>query len=206
MDWSTVGALVAQMAPTIGQLLGGFIPFPGGAVLGGMAGKVIAEALGVPATPEAVHEAVTKGDPADVQAKLSAAETKMQAQVEMLKAALADVQDARSTEVKLVQMGSAIAWGPVVISVLVTIGFIGCVMGLMFVKVDFSQTSGQAYLILTGVLSQSFAQVTGYWLGSSAGSVDKSAQIAALAGVHTVAPPPKPATAAAAAKPIAPRR
>jgi hypothetical protein len=206
MDWSAVGSLVGPMAPMIGQLLGGFIPFPGGAILGQMAGKVVAEALGVPPTPEAVQKAIVEGDQTVVADKLSAAETKMQAQVEMLKAGLADVQDARANELKLVQSGSLIAWGPVIISTLVVVGFIGCVMGLMFIKVNLSDTGGQAYLILTGVLSQAFAQVTGYWLGSSAGSVDKSAQIAALAGIRTDTSPSKAVTAAAAAKPIAPHR
>jgi hypothetical protein len=41
MDWSAVGALVAPMAPTIGGLLGGLIPFPGGAILGKVAGQVV---------------------------------------------------------------------------------------------------------------------------------------------------------------------
>lgn len=183
MDWSVIGGLVAQAAPTIGSLLGGLIPFPGGAILGQVAGKVLADALGVPPTPEAVNAAITTGDPAVVQAKLSEAEAKMQAEVDKHKADLADVADARSTNVKLVESGSIIAWGPVIISTLVTLGFIGCVFALMILHIDFSNTSGQAFLILTGVLSQAFAQVTGYWLGSSAGSVDKSAQIAALAGV-----------------------
>jgi hypothetical protein len=187
MDWSALVPLLANSAPTIGGLLGGLIPFPGGAVLGTVDGKVLAEELGVAPTPAAVNAAILAGDPATVQQRLTDAEAKMIGEVEKFKAQLADVQDARATSVKLVQAGSHIAWGPVVISILVTLGFIGCVMGLMFVKVDFSQTSGQAYLILTGVLSQSFAQVTGYWLGSSAGSSDKSAQIAALAGVSAPA-------------------
>lgn len=191
MDWSALIPLVAQAAPTIGGLLGGLIPFPGGAILGQVAGKVLAEALGVPATPEAVNTAITTGDPAVIQAKLSEAEARMQAEVDKHKADLADVADARATNVKLVESGSIIAWGPVIISTLVTLGFIGCVFSLMVLKIDFSNTSGQAFLILTGVLSQAFAQVTGYWLGSSAGSVDKSAQIAALAGVAPVRPPLK---------------
>lgn len=190
MDWSALVPLVASAAPTIGGLLGGLIPFPGGAILGQVAGKVLAEALGVPTTPEAVNTAITTGDPAVIQAKLSEAETKMQAEVERHKADLADTQDARSTNLELVKANSVIAWGPVIISVLVTIGFIGCVFALMILHIDFSNTSGQAFLILTGVLSQAFAQVTGYWLGSSAGSVDKSAQIAALAGVATAGSKP----------------
>lgn len=190
MDWSALVPLVASAAPTIGGLLGGLIPFPGGAILGQVAGKVLAEALGVPATPEAVKGAIDTGDPSIIQAKLSEAESKMQAEVEKHKADLADVADARSTSLEYAKAGSMIAWGPVIISVLVTVGFIGCVFALMILHIDFSNTSGQAFLILTGVLSQAFAQVTGYWLGSSAGSVDKSAQIAALAGVSTAAGKP----------------
>jgi hypothetical protein len=87
-------------APTIGGLLGGLIPFPGGAILGQVAGKVLAEALGVPPTPEAVHAAITTGDPATVSAALAAADAKMNAEVEKFKAQLEDVQDARATTVK----------------------------------------------------------------------------------------------------------
>lgn len=191
MDWSAISSIVATSAPTIGGLLGGLIPFPGGAILGQVAGKVLAEALGVPPTPQAVSTALTTGDPNDIQAKLVAADNKMNAEVEKFKAQLADVQDARATQVKLVQAGSSIQYGSVIVSTLVTVGFIGCIFFLMTLKINFSDTSGQAFLILTGVLSQAFAQVTGYWLGSSAGSVDKSAQIAALAGVSPTRVPTK---------------
>jgi hypothetical protein len=95
MDWSTVGSLVGQAAPTIGGLLGGLIPFPGGAVLGTGCRQGSAEALGVPPTPEAVNAAITNGDPATVNAALAAADAKMNAEVEKFKAQLEDVQDAR---------------------------------------------------------------------------------------------------------------
>ena len=89
MDWSALTPLIANAAPTIGGLLGGLIPFPGGAILGQVAGKVLAEALGVPPTPEAVKNAIETGDQAVVQAKLSEAETRMQTEVEKFKAAAA---------------------------------------------------------------------------------------------------------------------
>jgi hypothetical protein len=124
MDWSQVGSLIAPMAPTIGSILGGFIPVPGGAVLGQVAGKIVAEALGVPPTPEAVNTAVTTGDPAVVSAKLSEAETKMNAEVERFRLSVQDVQDARATTVKLDASGSSIAWGAPVISVVIVVGFL----------------------------------------------------------------------------------
>lgn len=181
MDWRSIAPLVGAAAPTLGQILGGLIPFPGGALLGQVAGSILADALGVPQTPQAVANAIQTRPAEEVQAALSEAEARIAAEVERHKADLADVADARSSNVALVQAGSAIAYGPVVISTLIVLGFVGCVFSLMVLRIDFSQTSGQAFLILTGVLSQAFAQVTGYWLGSSAGSADKSNQLAALA-------------------------
>ncbi len=192
MDWSAIGPLVAQAAPTIGGILGGFIPVPGGAVLGQVAGKVLAEALGVPPTPDAVKTAIEQGDPDVIKAQLANADAAMSAEVEKFKAQLADVADARSTTVELVKAGSPIAWGPVVMSVLIVTGFLGSLYGLMFVKINFTDLAGQAYLILVGILSQAFAQVTSYWLGSSAGSAQKTDQLAALAA--GVVPAVKPLT------------
>lgn len=191
MDWSIVAKLLVPLAPTLGSLVGGLIPIPGGSLLGGELGKwaqtELGKVLGVEPTPEAVGAAIQNADPETIKAQLSASEAQANAEVEKLKAYLADVADARSTTVQLVQAGSAIAWGPVVISVLITGGFIGCIAGLMFARISFSETSGQAYLILTGVLSQAFAQVTSYWLGSSAGSAQKTDQLAALAASAGIA-------------------
>lgn len=187
MDWSAIVPLIAQAAPTIGGLLGGLIPFPGGAILGQVAGKVLAEALGVPPTPEAVSQAISTGDPATIQAKLSEAETRMQTEVERFKAQLADVQDARAQTLNLVNAGSSMAWGAPVVSVLITLGFMGSLMLLMTTKVNYNDVTGQALLLLIGSLSTMQVSVVNYWLGSSAGSADKSAQIAALATVATPA-------------------
>jgi hypothetical protein len=73
MDWTSVGKLIGPMAPTLGGILGGFIPIPGGSMIGEMAGKMVAGALGVDPTPEAVGNAI-QNDPS-AAAKLSAAET-----------------------------------------------------------------------------------------------------------------------------------
>jgi hypothetical protein len=71
--------------------------------------------------------------------------------------------------------------GPVIVSVIVTLGFIASLFALMYVPIDFKVTSGQAFLILIGGLAQAFATVVAYWLGSSASSAVKNATIAALA-------------------------
>jgi hypothetical protein len=179
MDWSAIGGLVGQAAPTIGGLLGGLIPFPGGAILGQVAGKVLAEALGVPPTPEAVSTAITTGDPAVVQAKLTEAEAKMNAEVEKFKAQMEDVQDARATTVKLDAAGSSISWGAPVISVVIVIGFFSVMTLLFIAKTDFTPGTVTLLNVLFGALIPAFGQVCNYWLGSSAGSANKDALIAA---------------------------
>ncbi len=76
MDWRDLaGALAKAGAPIIGAALGG----PLGGMIGGAIGNVLAESLGTEATPAAVNEAITRGDPADVAAKLSAADAQAQA-------------------------------------------------------------------------------------------------------------------------------
>lgn len=181
MDWSTIGGLVAQAAPTIGGLLGGLIPFPGGQILGQVAGKVLAEALGVPPTPEAVGAAITTGDPALVQAKLSEAEARMNAEVEKYKAQLEDVQDARATTVKLDAAGSTIAWGAPVISVVIVFGFFAVMTLLFIVKIDLAPATVTLLNVLFGALIPAFGQVCNYWLGSSAGSANKDSMLFASA-------------------------
>lgn len=179
MDWSAVGALVGPMAPTIGGLLGGLIPFPGGAILGKVAGQVVAEALGVAPTPTAVANAIQTGDPAAIQAAMTEAEIKMKAEVEKHKADLEDVQDARATTVKYVNAGSSLSFGAVVVSIVVLLGF--CVISFLAMKPDLAGVDKSVTLFLLGAWSGFAGSVITFWIGSSAGSADKSAQIAQMA-------------------------
>lgn len=180
MDWSALLPIIGQAAPTIGSLLGGLIPFPGGAILGQVAGKLVGEALGVAPTPEAVSAAIATQDPAMVTAKLSEAEAKMNAEVEKFRIQLADVADARSTTVQYVQAGSPLSWGAVIVSIVVMAGFIG--ISFLAMKPDLAGVDKSVTLFLLGAWSGYAGGVITFWIGSSAGSADKSAQIAAMAG------------------------
>lgn len=89
MNWQDIaGPLASIGAPTLGKILGGLIPIPGGAILGEWAGNAVAEALNVPATPEAVSTAIAR-DPnaaATAVAKVEAeASAKWQAQADIAK-------------------------------------------------------------------------------------------------------------------------
>lgn len=102
MDWKDVGAIVAPLAPTLGGILGGLIPVPGGAAIGEWAGRVVASSLGVDPTPDAVNSAIVNGDPATVQAQLSAAESEAVAKWQAL-ATMAQAQaDVGKTQVEAV--------------------------------------------------------------------------------------------------------
>ena len=177
MDWRDIEPLIANAAPTIGSILGGFIPFPGGQLLGQAAGKIIAEALGVPPTPDAVNAAITTGDPATIQAKLSAAELKMQAEVESFKAQLADVQDARHIGLEYAKTESKIQWAPSVVSVIAVSGF--CLFSYMAI-IRPTGADRDVLMYLLGIWSGAFLTVLNFWLGTSASSQNKSDQNAAL--------------------------
>lgn len=90
MQWSDIAPLVAGAAPTLGKMLGGAVGGPLGAAIGGTAGDILAGALGVKATPEEVHTALTDPDQTRVVAAVQAAETeavaRWQALSEMVKA------------------------------------------------------------------------------------------------------------------------
>jgi hypothetical protein len=71
-DWKEVGHIIGPLAPTLGGILGGVL-LPGlGGTIGTQAGEILASALGVDPTPEAVGKAITE-DPNAV-AKIQAAE------------------------------------------------------------------------------------------------------------------------------------
>ena len=205
MDWSALTPLIAGAAPTIGGLLGGLIPFPGGAILGQVAGKVLAEALGVPPTPEAVKNAIETGDQVVVQAKLSEAEVRMRTEVEKLrieleqfKAQTEDTQDARGTTVKLAEAGSKIAWGGSVVSVLIVIGYFVItwvfLSALMSMKDNDIPSNAMILMsVLFGGLGTAFGQVTSFWLGSSVGSKEKTDVIKEIISVRPNLALPKPA-------------
>lgn len=77
MDWNelgrVVGPILANNAPTIGGVLGGLIPIPGGSLIGEAMGNLLAAQFGVPPTPDAVGKAILS-DP-NAAAKITAAET-----------------------------------------------------------------------------------------------------------------------------------
>lgn len=181
MDWKDLikfaGPMVAAGLPTIGGMLGGLTPIPGGALAGEWIGKKIAAAMGVPETPEAVNDAL-KNDPAAIE-KLSAVENEASIELEKWKAQLADVQDARETNVELVKAGSRIAWAPLGITTIVLVGFV--VLSFVAMKPDTVGARSDVAMYLLGAWQTLVGQCIAYFMGSSSGSAQKNDQLAALA-------------------------
>jgi hypothetical protein len=116
---------------------------------------------------------------------------KLQSVTDQFKISVEDTQDARHQTIQLAASGSAMAWGAVVVSVLVTLAFTADLAVLCFVKMKFDDITGQVFILLTGTLSAAFTQVVSYWLGSSAGSANKDSIIAAMSPMPSVQPKKK---------------
>jgi len=166
-DWkATIGAV----APGLATALGG--PLAGAAV------KVIADKVfGNPNASEAdVAAALASGTLTGEQIKaLKQAEMEMQVELARIDQAtdaayLADTDSARKQTVALAQAGSGIAWAPVVISAIITVGFFICIYMLFVFERDWTERQAGLLNTLFGALILGFGQVCNYWLGSSAGS------------------------------------
>ena len=111
---------------------------------------------------------------AEIYAEASAKER--QVELETIKAELADTKDARGTLATLAGQGSIFAWGPVIVSGIVVLGFF--VMLLVLIGFPASLTAADEQIkqivnISVGALTAGFATVISFWLGSSQGSRDK---------------------------------
>lgn len=176
MDWKDLQNVIAKDAPAIGTMLGG--------PLGGLAGAILGQVLGVPVDPKAVNDAVTSGDPEVVKAKLAAADKQGELELERYKLSLADVQSARDQTVKLATSGTSagtnIAYGAPLVSFIVVTGFV--VLSFLAMKPEYAGIQDKSVILyLLGSWNSMAAAVVAYWIGSSAGSSDKSNQVATLA-------------------------
>jgi len=160
--WQTIAGQLAQIGlPALGGLFGG----PLGGAIGNIAGKAVAGALGVPATPEAVSQAI-QADPSAAQVKLA----QIEAETKAREGELADLANARNQTIQLAQAGSTIAWGAPVISFTISVGFFAVLIMLFFVRVEMPSSVFQLLSVILGVLAGLMTQVGNYWLGNSEGA------------------------------------
>lgn len=200
IGWKEVAGQLAQIGlPTLGGLVGTMVAGGPGAAVGNSLGRLtasaVAAALGVPAEPQAVADAI-EADPSGSALKLAQVEAESKAHA----AELADTQDARATMVALAGQGSPLSYGAVVVSVAIVIGFFAITTLILTVPGVRSDPIAQA--VFYSLLSI-FAQVPAYWIGSSDGKkrADEFAREIAKAPVAAAVAPAaqSPAVRAAAA-------
>jgi hypothetical protein len=100
-------------------------------------------------------------------------EAQRQADLEQMKLAFADTASARQQTADLAKAGSPIVWGAPVISVLVLMTFAAVVLMAVGTKQDSSLVN-----VVLGTLGTMSTAVVTYWVGSSAGSAQKTALLA----------------------------
>lgn len=106
-----------------------------------------------------------------------------QAALQTLQAQLADLSDSRRTMTSLATAGSLIAWGPALVSGIVTTGFFVMLALFLFWSPSAEQQQAWALLnIAVGALVAGFSAVINFWIGSSQGSRDKDETVRRLAG------------------------
>lgn len=100
-------------------------------------------------------------------------------QIEEVKAYLSDVQSARNQTVELAKANSYIAWGSVVVSVIVMIAFGIMLYVTATYDIPASQKDNVSGLLWT--LNTLAVAVVSYWVGSSAGSAQKTSAMEVMA-------------------------
>lgn len=173
--WSTIGKAVSKIAPILGNAI-----VPG---LGGIAGSLISEVLNVVNEPEAIEKALQTITP-EQAAKLKEVEIANRAKLidisaELDKAYLLDRQSARSREIEITRATGKRDLNLYILAWTIIGGFFGLCGLLLFRQIPAGQN--EIVFMLFGGLAAGFATVLGYFFGSSKGSADKNALLAAKA-------------------------
>ena len=170
MDWKSVGQAVKKYAPMVGTVIGG----PLGAAAGGVV-SMVASALGVEETPEAVMREIETNPNAAIILREIESKEKVRLQelvVELDKAHLADVQSARARQIAITKATGKIDINLYVLAWTIIIGFFALCGILMYITLP--EGSSQVVFMLFGGLVAGFTQVISYFFGSSKSSKDKT--------------------------------
>lgn len=162
--------IISTVAPLLGTALGG--------PLGGMAGTLLSNALGVPpGDDKALEAAVTSGNP-DLLLKLKQADQDFAAKMKELdiqesQLAYQDTANARDREIKTGD------WTPRILAGLVVVGWLFVQFFLLHHIVD--QSMRELVARVLGTLDAALMLVLNYYFGSSASSRQKDETLATIA-------------------------
>lgn len=169
-DWKSI---LGGIAPTIATVLGG--------PLAGLAVDAIGKAIGMDApTVSKVQDALTRGQlTGDQIAAIRQAEIAVQTRLKELDIDLARI-DADDRNSARQREASVRDWIPGIMAVGVSVGFFG-VLGWLL-NYGIPHQGGEALLVMLGSLGTAWASIIAYYFGSSAGSAQKTTELANLAG------------------------
>lgn len=173
-------APVLALLPLLTPLVPGLVRALAGDKAGDVAQQVTTAVRAVVGSDDPAQVAVALQDPAkaaDLTLELAAIEREHER--EMLRAALADVADARGQTVELARAGSPIAWGAPIVSAIVLVAF-GLALYAVVAQPLPEGSRELALLLLGGLLGMAQAVVS-YWVGSSAGSARKDEALRGIA-------------------------
>lgn len=185
------------------------VPFLADLFFGDKTGKAVEKAAGIAAeilnvkpgdqdglqkalanlTPDKAVElkiALAKFAHEEKQAQLAAEQADSQRRHAELMKRIEDVSNARGTMVDLAKVGSKLAWGAAIVSVLVTV--LTGVMGYLIFTGKVPAENRDLALLFAGNMLGNFGAVIAFWVGSSAGSVQKTDTSAQLAAIAASAP------------------
>lgn len=158
-DWK---ALVGSVAPTLGVALGG--PF------GGMAGKFIADKLGVDESglPDAVENATP-----ETMIQIKKLDTDFELQMKELGITEEQLHGKDRASARDLAKSTSIM-PQLVLSVVYTVAYAVVLWAFITGKINVPESAQQQFGIVLGVLTAAQTQILNFWFGSSSGSQQKN--------------------------------
>ena len=177
--WGSIKKVVGKVAPVLGNAI-----LPG---IGGVAGSLLAEVLGVDNEAEAINTALQNATPEQIE-KIKKLEYEHREKlislgIEQDKFYLADVQSARNREVDVVKATGSKDVNLYVLAWVIMGGFLGLILALIFFQFSYGKVlqSDPLITLLLGSLATDAGMVVGYFFGSSKSSADKTEALTQIA-------------------------
>ena len=158
MDWK---GLVGKVAPILGTALGG--PF------GGMAGKFLADKLGVP--EEDLPETIENASP-DVMLQIKSLDADFKVKMKELGLKEKELEAEDRANARNLAIQTTI-WPQVILSVVYTVAYAAVLWAYISGNVQVPENAQAQFSIVLGVLTAAQAQILNFWFGSSSGSKEK---------------------------------
>lgn len=171
--WGSIKNTVAKIAPILGNAI-----LPG---VGGIAGTLLAEVLGVENDPEKIDIALQNATPEQItkikELEYTHKERLIELGIEKDKVYILDIQNARQREIEVVKATGKKDINLYILAWVVMGGFMGLILAMIVMQFVYGQVlkNDPLLTLLLGSLSTDAGMVIGYFFGSSKSSADKTA-------------------------------